>query len=102
MPKIFAVKEVRYAQRRYLPGDAFDASEKDAKLLTAIGRASYGKKPNKTDLPEPKPAAERDEMAELRTEYEDKIGRRPYMGWNADMLREKMAEYLRRDMRAED
>ena len=38
--------------------------------------------------------AEQDEMAELRAEYQRVVGKRPYMGWDADTLREKMAEVI--------
>lgn len=31
-------------------------------------------------------------MNDLRAEYERVIGRKPYMGWKADMLRQKIAE----------
>lgn len=33
-----------------------------------------------------------DDMAELRAEYEKVFGKRPYMGWDARTLREKIAE----------
>lgn len=35
--------------------------------------------------------AERDELGALRAAYVDKFGKRPFMGWNAATLREKMA-----------
>ena len=33
-----------------------------------------------------------DELASLRQRYERVLGRRPYWGWDADMLRQKIAE----------
>lgn len=33
-----------------------------------------------------------DDIAELRAEYERVIGKRPFPGWKADALREKIAE----------
>lgn len=109
MPKVTALREVRYATVTYKPGDAFEASDKDAGLLERIGKVTRGKiKANPTDLPaeaapevaeEPAPL---DEMAELRAQYQDQLGKRPFMGWDADELRERMGTYDRRDMRAED
>lgn len=32
-----------------------------------------------------------DEIAALRAEYEAKVGKKPFNGWNADQLREKIA-----------
>ncbi len=106
MPKIVAVKEVRYAGVSHLPGAEFEASDKDARLLVAIGKAALTRAPNKTDLPEPAEVAEEpaplDEVADLRAEYTEQFGKRPFMGWSADELRERMGKYLRRDMRPED
>lgn len=56
------------------------------------------------------------DLAALRVEYEQKIGRKPFMGWDAAALRAKIAEapsrptalttqsglYDRRDMRAKE
>lgn len=39
----------------------------------------------------PAPSLE-DEMRALREEYEAVMGKRPYWGWDADELRERMAE----------
>lgn len=35
---------------------------------------------------------EDDELAELRAQYQEAVGKRAYHGWNADTLREKIAE----------
>lgn len=32
------------------------------------------------------------DIAELRATYEDVVGKRPYMGWDAETLAEKIAE----------
>jgi hypothetical protein len=32
-----------------------------------------------------------DELAELRSEYQEKFGKRPFMGWGAEKLREMIA-----------
>lgn len=33
-----------------------------------------------------------EDIASLRSEYEAAVGKRPFMGWGADKLREKIAE----------
>lgn len=38
------------------------------------------------------PIRSTDELAELRAEYTEKVGRKPYHGWDADELRQKIAE----------
>jgi hypothetical protein len=45
--------------------------------------------PNDPNPPTP-PSAD-DDLAALRAEYEKAVGRRPFMGWDAVTLREKMA-----------
>lgn len=105
--KVTALREVRYGGTTYRSGDAFEATDKDAGLLERIGKVTRGKvNANPTDLPaEPEVSEEPaplDEMAELRAAYQTQFGRRPFMGWDADELRERMGTYERRDMRAED
>ncbi|MBK3872143.1 hypothetical protein GFL01_10150 [Pseudomonas stutzeri] len=46
-----AKKELRYAGRQVLAGKEFEATEKDAKILIAINRASWAVDP----VPEPQP-----------------------------------------------
>jgi len=38
----------------------------------------------------PKPEGS-DELAELRSEYQEKFGKRPFMGWGAEKLREMLS-----------
>lgn len=96
MPIITAVRELRYAGRTIVPGESFDASEKDAKLLVAIGkaRAAAGEAPRV-------PKTEEDIVA-LRGDYETMVGKRPFMGWSAETIRDKMESYRRRSLKASD
>lgn len=56
-----------------------------AKILQGLGRGTY--------LTRDMRATEReDELAELRAEYQEVVGKRAYHGWDADTLREKIAE----------
>jgi hypothetical protein len=41
-------------------------------------------------------------LTDLRDDYHLLTGKRPFNGWDADTLREKMGEYRRRDMRAQE
>lgn len=82
MPKLVALKELYYARATYLPGAVFEAHEKHARLLKAIGKAAdvppAKKKPAHVDIPAPVKGAE--EPAPLS----------------------EPGQYQRRDMRAED
>jgi hypothetical protein len=39
MARIQALKEIRYGGENYQPGDVFDAKDREAKVLVAIGKA---------------------------------------------------------------
>lgn len=41
--------------------------------------------------PEPAPEPAQDDTAALRAEYEAMLGKKPFMGWDADELRKRMA-----------
>lgn len=100
-----------YAGQDRQPGSNFEAeSERDAKLLNLLGKAEYrtaaiaaapiqkAAKPasqlppaptsSEEDLPPPG-----DLQAALREEYQRVIGRKPFHGWDADTLREKIAAH---------
>lgn len=56
-----------------------------AKILQGLKRGTYMTRDMR--------ATEReDELAELRAEYQELVGKRAYHGWDADALREKIAE----------
>lgn len=83
MPRMTATRPFRYASRALKPGDVFTALCRDARLLEAIGKA-------RRYVPEPAKSGD-DELAGLRAEYQRIVGRRPFHGWDAATLREKMA-----------
>lgn len=65
MPTITALKEVVYAGRTYYPGDTFDASEKDAKILCLLRKTSSGAPARRVvDLPPRVAKAVEPEVAE--------------------------------------
>lgn len=95
--------------------------DRDARLLIAIGKARYATRtmvavdepvapppsfdslqmvgergPDLVDLPrgssvKPAEVSESDERPALRAEYEAKFGKKPFGGWSAEVLREKLA-----------
>lgn len=120
---LIAKRTMRYATRRLLPGDTFEAKKRDAELLTKVGRAEYAPTERAAVQLPPMPDALRDramagkpvvgaaamahaapttslepevtaaagDMADLRAQYERVVGKKPFNGWDADTLREKMA-----------
>lgn len=83
-----------------LRGRNFMVPQRQAKALVDHGIAKYpaGPRTYKTRVLK----AEAGGMAALRSEYEVALGKKPFMGWDADTLRAKMQEYLRRDMQADE
>ena len=79
--KMKALKAMTYATRRLRAGDEFEASRRDARILAAIGRADYA--------PDPEPVAP---LADARAEYQAKIGKRPFHGWDIATIKAKIAE----------
>lgn len=62
---------------------------KDPRFATILGTLGY----SRSDLEvreNPEPSAER--LEELRTSYQEKFGKRPFHGWDADVLAAKIAE----------
>lgn len=83
MVDMIATKKLKYGTRRLTAGDPFEARhDRDARLLIGIGKARRAEKAE--------PA--KDELAELRAEYQEVVGKRPFYGWDAVTLREKIAE----------
>lgn len=113
MVTIEATKRLRYRTRMIVPGEAFQATPGDARLLIAVKKAKTADRvvgeiaappkgvadkfkafdpdgngdPGGSSKPAPDP-----ELPALRAEYTEKLGRRPFPGWDADELRRRMAE----------
>lgn len=114
MVDMIATKRLKYGTRRLTAGDPFEARhDRDARLLIGIGKARYATR-DATPVDEanfakvtittdriidatsgdtisnvaPTPA---DERPALRAKYEAKFGKKPFGGWSADVLREKLA-----------
>ncbi len=86
MVDLIATKSMTYATRRLKADVQFSARPRDARLLVAIGKARYA------DTAAIAAESDEDELTTLRAAYQDKTGKRPFHGWDADALRAKIAE----------
>lgn len=101
-----AVKPLKYRTRRLLPED--DGREADtfrvknmreAKVLVALKKAEFVGNPNvrvalddaRAKVGLPPVSKDSETIAELREQYFEKMGKRPFNGWDAKTLKEKMA-----------
>jgi hypothetical protein len=115
MPKLTATKSFGYATRRLRAGDEFVTSNRDARLLIAIGKAKPGegvvvappkKAPRKAapkkkhdpldhDRDDKKGGAVTSEvLTKLRTDYLEAVGKKPFNGWDAVELQKRIDEAL--------
>lgn len=95
--ELIAAKTMRYGTRRLQPGDVFTPKKRHGRLLVLTKKAypAPEQRPDPFDHDgdgrpggSPKPAGE---LSALRQEYTEKLGKRPFNGWDADTLREKIA-----------
>lgn len=95
---LIATKSFSYNTRRLLPGDPFQASDRDGRLLIGIKKAKQDEPRAQAPLPAPpetllaKITPPVEDIASLRELYETVLGKRPFTGWNADQLKAKIAE----------
>lgn len=87
-------KPFSYRTRRLLPGDMITCSDREAKVW--LRSKKFQKSRPVADLPPP-PAdllaqVSGDDLSALRAEYHAKLGKRPFHGWGADALRQKIGE----------
>jgi hypothetical protein len=97
--RLYATGGHKYGTRMLQAGEPLVVDGPRARLLTKMGWASESK-PRR-----PRPQLDHDgdgkaggsakqtgdEVAALRKAYEDKFGRKPFNGWDAAKLREKLA-----------
>jgi len=94
MPRYMTVQMTRdhsYRDRELRAGETVELPRRDAALLVAGRKA---RKVREVAVAPPPPAASSppiDERIALRAEYEQVLGKAPFMGWSADLLREKIA-----------
>lgn len=111
MQLMIAKKTMRYGGISVEPGEQFYVRNRHVAFLETTKRAA------KTELPPTKPQETKpkakvkpekkakakpkvEDRSALREEYERLYGRKPWNGWDAAKLRERINEYDRRDMRA--
>lgn len=96
-----AVKPLKYRTRHLVPGDHFRVkNSREAKVLTHLKKAECtGNADPKIALDDARakvglaplsPASE--SIAELRDEYAELFGKRPFNGWSAEQIKAKIAE----------
>lgn len=61
---------------------------KDPRFKRALDGLGYGTRHMEAQASK----ASEDELTEVRAEYAEKMGKKPYHGWDVATLREKMAE----------
>ncbi|KQX35327.1 hypothetical protein ASD04_14905 [Devosia sp. Root436] len=106
MPKLIATKGLRYATRRMMAGDEFEANNRDARVLVAIGKARPMRMPGSIDAPPPAIVEKAKQVAaktsdddkgalnKLRADYQTLVGKKPFAGWKAGELQRRIDEAL--------
>lgn len=104
MPEMIALKPFTYATRALRAGQDFVAkTDRDARILAAIGKASRKREAGKIAPPPPELAKKiaaavqvdkvvGDDLAALRAEYKTVTGKRAFHGWDAEELRSRIAK----------
>lgn len=103
--KLMAIKSMQYRTRRLKAGDEFDAPTAHGRLFVAIKKATEVREPGAISAPtaavakkmqaiaggdDAKSADQSDEIKALRAEYLSVVGKKPFGGWDAATLREKI------------
>lgn len=61
---------------------------RDPRYARILGKLGYGRRDMQANqAPDPE-----EELKALRDEYQNVVGKKPYHGWSAETLREKIAE----------
>lgn len=77
---------------QYTNGRERMMSRRDANILQKLGRGTYMTRDMRAQ-PVVEPAnADDDALTALRAQYQEVVGKRPFHGWDAETLREKIAE----------
>ena len=61
---------------------------KDPRFARILGKLGYERR----DMVAAEPVADDDDITSLRAEYQDVVGKKAFHGWDADTLRNKIAE----------
>lgn len=74
----------------YKNGRVRSMSERDARILTNLGKGAYLTRDMRA---QPAVTSPPDELAELRAKYQEVVGKKAYHGWDAEELSQKIAEH---------
>ena len=87
---VYPTRTGRYGTRMLTAGEPVLVSGPMAREMLALGRATeVAPEGNRAQQGPAKPAGE--DLAALRDEYREKLGKNPFNGWDAATLREKIA-----------
>lgn len=91
-----ATGPLRYGTRMLSAGDGLTVNGPTARLLEALGKARKGRARPQLDhdsngFAGGSSSATGDDIAGLRATYQAKFGKRPFNGWSAAKLAEKIA-----------
>lgn len=87
---MIANKRMYYGTRMLKAGDPFEANPGVARIYAKVGRARLAAPAKVEPVPVLK-VPPHDGLVMARAEYERLFGKRPYMGWDEAMLREKIS-----------
>lgn len=97
--QVYPTRTGRYGTRMLTAGEPMTVPGPLAREMVALGRATLekpkmiykvGDGSRESFIPLAKPEAV-DERVALRAEYEAKFSKKPFGGWSAELLREKIA-----------
>lgn len=77
---------------QYTNGRERMMSRRDASILQKLGRGTYMTRDMRAQPVVEPVNTEDDALTELRAQYQDVVGKRPFHGWDAETLRQKIAE----------
>lgn len=63
---------------------------KDPRFARILSKLGYDRRDMVAQSEPAEPV--QDDLTDLRAEYQEAVGKKPYHGWDADTLREKIAE----------
>jgi hypothetical protein len=98
--EMIATKDLKYRTRRLKAGDGFRVkNSREAKVLAHLGRAEMAANANRevalddarAQVALPPLSKDSTDIGTLRAQYAEKFGKRPFNGWSAAQLQEKLA-----------
>lgn len=98
MVRMIASCQFPYGRRRLQVGEQFDARRAEARVLAAMGKATYVSRDmvagERAVMPHPGALAQAQlpPIAELRQQYQANFGKRAFHGWDAAELQRRLNE----------